>query len=362
MKYTLEKIFKEFGQFDKIVTLSFFPDSPSFFEYPDLMTGMFCYSPKERLKSEELSLGENKTYGFIRFKEILNEINENQKTYLLRIGINCEFISNIFTLKGFNQENKFHSEQRRELPKPNIIEIDIEDNFDYDSMFINLNKRKIQDGYKLTPEELAEYNGISLNFKEQEIYDSEFYKSKTEKLERLVRKHFLKSRLRHKHANDKEIEELNNIENQELIHKIIVLQKEIKRAGVGIKNFDIIRPKIEKLFPFLLEFTEKKLTNGKIPVWLSFERFLHIFLEHVHETNLGENFKDKTKFQYLINDIYRLIENVLVSIDDEIQNHFLTKPDKNFKRHGELAIYYNGDYYVIAINPSGLLMTFYKRQ
>jgi len=33
MKYSIEKIFKDFGQFDKIVTLSFYPESPSSPDY-----------------------------------------------------------------------------------------------------------------------------------------------------------------------------------------------------------------------------------------------------------------------------------------------------------------------------------------
>ena len=128
------------------------------------------------------------------------------------------------------------------------------------------------------------------------------------------------------------------------------------------KNFEKIRPQIEQITPFLLEFNEKRLTHGKFPIWLNYERFLHIFLEHVNEVNLGGNFEDKTKFQYLIDDIFRLIEIVIDSIEYEIQKHFVEKSGKNFKRHGEMAVYYKGDYYVIAINPDGLLMTFYKRE
>lgn len=365
MKYSIEKTFKEFGQFDKIVTISFFTDSSSHSEYPDLMTGTFYYSPREIAELEDRIHETNNSNGFVKFKEILNEVNDEQKTNLIRIGINCEDISSIFFLPEYNQENKFQSKQIRKLPKPNIIEIDIDDSFKYDSFFINSHERKIADGCKLTPAEEAEYLGISLNFDARDIEsinNSEYIDNETGKLKISIKKYFLKSRLRHKQANDEEIEELKEIENQELVHKILVLRKEITRAGIGNDNFDKIKPQIEQIIPFLLEFNEKRLTHGKFPVWLSYERFLHIFLEHVNETNLGGNFEDKTKFQYLIDDIFRLTEIVLDSIEKDIQKHFIERPDKNYKRHGEMAVYYNGDFYVIAINPSGLLMTFYKRQ
>jgi hypothetical protein len=82
----------------------------------------------------------------------------------------------------------------------------------------------------------------------------------------------------------------------------------------------------------------------------------------VNETNPGGTFENKTRFQYLIDDILDLIPRVLDVVEEEIQRHFVETPEQNFKRHGEMSVYYNGDYYAIDINPSGLLMTFYKRE
>ncbi|MCL6102077.1 MAG: hypothetical protein M1292_06235 [Bacteroidetes bacterium] len=361
MKYHIEEIFKEFGQFDRIVTISFFTDSPSYSEYPDLLTGTFYYTPKERADLEERIHNTFKTVGFVKFKEVLKETSNEQNRNLRQAGINCEDISTIFFLSEFNNENKFQSTQTKKLPNPNIIEID--DNFDYESIFVNLYSRKIADGDRLTPEEEAEFFGLSLSFEGKDIEsisDPELVNNDPGKLLTRIKKYYLKSRLTHNHASDDEINELKEIEFQEIKQKILVLRKEIERVGIRKENIDIIKCRIEHIVPELLQFREKRLTHGKFAVWLNYKRFLHIFLEHVSETNLGGNFESKTKFQYVKDDIFRLIEIVLDIVYDEIQKHFIEKPEKNFKRHGEMAIYYDGDYYALDINPSGLLMTFYK--
>jgi len=352
MKYSLEKIYKDFGQFDKVVTLSFFPNSPSFTEYPEYMTGLFFYTPKEIKQMEESIQKDKSSVGLVKFKEILNELDVNKKKHLIRNGLNCEDISYVFFLPHFNQVNEFKLKETRNLPKPNVIEIDIDDNFDYDSMLVNLNKRKLSSGYQLTPEETAENIGILLNLENKNLEEIE---NEKKEIKILIKKYYIKSRIRHKRATEDEINELKDIENQEIATKIEILRNEIKKAGIEKKDFEKNHQIIEQVTPFLIEFTEKRLTHGTFPVWLNYERFLHIFLGHVSELNLGGNFDDKTKFQYLIDDIIRLIEIVLDTIEDEIQYHFTENNGKNFKRHGEMAVYYKGDFYVIAINPDGLL-------
>lgn len=356
MKYSIEKIYQDFGQFDKVVTITFQPDSPSFQEYPEYMTGVFIYTPKERKEMEELIKQEIANAGNIKFKELLNEVEGDKKDFLLKKGINSEEIFSVFTLPEFNLANEFKSTETRRLAEPNIIEVDLGDDFDYDSMLLNLNDRKLSSGYKLTPDETAEDIGTRLNYEKVNM------EGIREDLKVPIRKYFLKSRERNKKATDAEIDELHHLETKEITNKISLLREEIKSAGIAKKNFEKIKPQIEELTPFILKFNEKRLTHGKFVIWLNYERFLHIFLGHVDEANLGGKFEDKTKFQYVIDEIFRLIEIVLDSIEDEIQKHFAETPGKNFKRHGEMAVYYKGDFYVIAINPDGLLMTFYKKE
>lgn len=356
MRYSIEKIYQDFGQFDKVVTLSFYPDSPSFEEYPEYITGIFHYTPIERKEMEEIIQQNNSSIGFIKFKELNNEINVEKKYFLIKRGVNCEDLSSVFTFPLFNKSNESKSTVTRKLAEPNIIEVDFDDDFNCDLLLLYLNDRKFSRDDKLTPDETAEDLGTRLNYEKVELGGAQ------EELKAPIRKHFLKCRVRNKKATEAEVDELRILESKEIANKISILRGKIKKAGITKKNFEKIKPQIEDLTPFLLKFNERRLNQGKFVVWLNYERFLHIFLGHVNETNLGGKFEDKTKFQYLIDDIFRLIEIVLVSIEDEIQKYFGETSGKNFKRHGEMAVYYKGDYYVVAINPDGLLMTFYKRE
>ncbi len=355
MKYSIEKIYQDFGQFDKVVTITFHFGSPTFQENPEYITGVFIYTPMERKEMEELIQQEKANAGNIKFKELLNEVDSDKKDFLINHGINCEEIFSIFAFPEFNQTNDFNSTETRKLAEPNIIEVDLDDDFNYDSILLSLNDRKLLRGYKLTPDESAEDIGTRMNYEKVDI-------KVQEELKVPIRKYFLKTRERNKKATEAEIDELHFLETKEIANKISILREEIKSAGIAKKNFEKIKPQIEELTPFILKFNERRLTHKKFVIWLNYERFLHIFLGHVNEANLGGKFEGKTKFQYLIDDIFRLIEIVLDLIEDEIQKHFAETPGKNFKRHGEMAVYYKGDYYVIAINTDGLLMTFYKRE
>ena len=358
MNYTIESIYHDFGQYDKVVTLNFLNGSPSFEEYPDYLTGTFYYTPKERVELENSVKEGKSTPGYVKFEEVLNHVTKYQKETLIMTGMNTEDISSIFYLKQYHTENKFASDAIRKLPDPHIIEIDLNKNFDHDSFLINFTKSRISHGDLLTPGELAEFRGIVLNLEGKNF---ESIEEEPDGIKLSIKKHFLGSRLRHKQANPEERKELEQIIIQEFDSKLALLNKEIINAGIGKKKYSEIKQQLTHLIPQILKFDEKRLAHGKFPVWLNYERFLHILLRHVNETNPGGNFENKSRFQYLINDILYLIETVIDIVYKDIMTHFRENPNKHFKRQGELSVYFNGDYYVIDIRPDGLLMTFYRK-
>jgi hypothetical protein len=107
-------------------------------------------------------------------------------------------------------------------------------------------------------------------------------------------------------------------------------------------------------------FEPRSLLLSKPSIYLEFDRFIHIFLRHVSEIQTGERFEVKTVFQYKLKDIMRLMELVLDDIKGDIEEHFRNTPTQNFKRHGEMSVYFQGDYYVINIRADGKLMDFYR--
>lgn len=66
------------------------------------------------------------------------------------------------------------------------------------------------------------------------------------------------------------------------------------------------------------------LIDWFIPIQLTFERYVHIYVKHVEETKFGEGqFKNRSFFDYKHTEILTLIKSVLKSIEDEIKEHFL---------------------------------------
>lgn len=261
-----------------------------------------------------------------------------------------------------HSKNEFIYKETRKLHEPVILETDLSD-FNYDSFLINFNKIRISNGYKLTPEEEFENIGVELNLNNMNIdsiTDKTKIDDKTGKLKEPILYHYLLSKQRKKNLTPDEQVKLTEIEVRTVIRKSTIIKDEIKQSLNNWKQLVAYKPQLELITKHLIDFRSKRYTHGKFPIWIDLERFVHILLRHVAETNIGEGFKDKSKFQYVIDNIHLLIETVLKSVDSEIQKHFQYSSDKPFKRHGKMSVYYNGDYYVIHIDNTGRLMTFYK--
>jgi hypothetical protein len=71
------------------------------------------------------------------------------------------------------------------------------------------------------------------------------------------------------------------------------------------------------------------------------------------------NFKNKTVFQYDFKNVRNVITRVIESVSKEIEDEFTANPTKKFGRQGTRAVYYNGNYYRVEIEPSGRLLTFH---
>ena len=144
-------------------------------------------------------------------------------------------------------------------------------------------------------------------------------------------------------------------------NRLDIINKELQRASEKVKELPSKYPEEFKyVYGLSLFYRPERLIHGQHPVYLDFDRFIHIFLGHVAETKIGERHETNTLIQYKINDIKRLMKLVLDKISADIQQHFNDSPGKDFHRNGSRSVYYKGDYYVIHIDKNGRLMAFYK--
>ena len=100
----------------------------------------------------------------------------------------------------------------------------------------------------------------------------------------------------------------------------------------------------------------------KFPIWWNLERFLHIYLRHVKETNVGERFVGKSLFKYSFKNVRRIVSAVIKQEYEEIEKHFATGTKSNFKRQGKRAVYYDGVYYRFEIDYTGLIVVFHPEE
>lgn len=113
-----------------------------------------------------------------------------------------------------------------------------------------------------------------------------------------------------------------------------------------------------KLLAIAYRFEDEVLLSWSKSIWWDLERFLHIIIRHTSDLQNGK-YKEKTTFQYEFPNIRELIKSVIISVEKEIEEEFKANPNKNFKRQGKRAIYFNGNYYRVEIEPSGRLLTFH---
>ena len=94
---------------------------------------------------------------------------------------------------------------------------------------------------------------------------------------------------------------------------------------------------------------------------MSYKSFLHIYLRHVKELSVEHQLAERSKFQLEEKDLKATMDIVLNDLNEEYQAYKDEHPNNRFFRKGEMAYYYNGDYYDVDILPDGQIGSFYKR-
>lgn len=88
------------------------------------------------------------------------------------------------------------------------------------------------------------------------------------------------------------------------------------------------------------------------------ESYVHIVCRHL--LNLKIEKIKKSVIPYLLKDLQVLIHRIVNMIYSEWQNFSRENPAKNFSKYGAESLYYNGNYYVIHIEPDGRIVSFYN--
>ena len=362
--FTQEQLYEYAGREDRVATMTLRQGSETFNTYGDLLTGQFVYTQKERLALESDRTALNGVAN-IKAKELLS-VNDTLKAKLLTDGIPTKDIVELLVSPTIEDSNTFPSTDLRKLK---TLEIPFEargEGKDIGWIYGWL-YRQIADGTALTPEERAQYLAYKLILDPDHLTDEErkkIYNTNGAISNPEVAYFYLKWKEDAHQLTEKDRANLQTVFKCRIAHRFEVLDNELKSMGLSLNKLTQEHPeKAALLLSRAACFNEQRYNIvGKNLMYLSFDSFVHIYLRHVKELTVSNQFGERSKFQLAEKDLLPTMRKVLGALNEEYQTYKESHPDNRFFRKGSMAYYFNGDYYDIDILPDGQVGTFYKRK
>ena len=152
------------------------------------------------------------------------------------------------------------------------------------------------------------------------------------------------------------------LKKDRIAKRLDVLKDELKKVGIPFNKFrKDYKDQAVFILNRLFSFCDHSLNSiGKYPLYMDFRSFLHIYLRHVEDVNMGAQMAQKDKFQLYEKDILLMIEHVMHELNTEYQLYRESQSNTQFRKYGDEAIYCMGDYYELSVDKDGRLETFYK--
>ena len=365
MRFSIEEFYSLYGQYDKTIGIYFRPSSNSFKQYGNFITGDIYYTQSERSLLQKMIENENldRNDGNVKLKVHLPEISSEIKERLITDGFLASDALEVIA-SASPYKNKYIQQGIKTLPKPTIINVAYQPIHNAHQMSIDLNSYKMEHGYKLAPFEIVEHNASILFLYKEKLTPEDlalFLDDTTGEIRDDINYQYLTNKFLNTELTTAEHANWKSLASAQSKKRVALLIKEMQRSHDKIKELQIHRGKaIATLVKMSSMFKDQRLITSNYPVWLDYERFLHIFMRHVRETKVGERFLDKSVFSYEFKEILDLIKIIINTIAQELDEHFATYPEKTFFRKGEQALHFQGDFYSLEVDTNGRLLTFYK--
>lgn len=361
--YSIERLFDLAGKEDRVITVSFREDSPSYSIWGDSVTCCLLFTEKERHKLEEsLNNGES-NYGKVRAKYLLFELTKEQKDRLGTEGFDSKDVIEVLVAPLLQKENVYNGDKPRKLnqlrieiiPQPPLEVIKFE--------FGVLCKFQ-EHGMLLTPSESVDFLAMKLILGGR-LSDEEtatvFDKDKNIHNKPVSRRYlFYKSRLQELSDDEKTAQvQLGLMRSFE---RLAYLDNRLKEMGSSLEKLNTENKKLcEQMVLKAQEFNEVRLNHiGRYPVFLTFEGYIHIALRHIQDWQFGDYYKERDMFQLREEDVVPTLSRIVDDLNEEYQMKKAERPNYQFRKFGKNSIYLNGDYYMIHIAADGSIENFSK--
>lgn len=355
------RIYELVGRDDGVPTLSFRKGSSMDVLYPEGVTVSFVYTLTERKQLEEnmRSLDDNDT---VAAKLLL--IGDDFAVNKDIVEICVRDITDILCTTKTDERNKFHSKELRSLNTLTIPLRKMSKGQDIGWIYGYL-KRMKDEGVALMPQEESQLLAYKLICDKDSLTDEDkeqIFNDKGKVANKDVSYYYLKFKKEAGLLSEEDERLLKKLDENRFSERLVILDEELRKAGMNRKKLCVDYPSKAK---FLLEqmdiFCEKRFNGaGKHLLYLNFESFTHIYLRHVEEMKMKNQFEERDKFQLKEDDVLQVLGLVMRAVNGEYQIWKEKNPNGRFYRAGKMAYYFNGDYYCFDVDPDGRISTFYK--
>lgn len=363
-KYFIEKIYEYVGREDRVATLTFFPESESYKLYGNHLTVVFQYSQKERLDLDERTKDKNlKTFGYVKAKCLVQALTEDAVNSLSVNGINTEDIASLVTMYGF-ERNTFHSEEKREIKTHTIKMTSKPKGGDYDWIY-GFAKKQVKDGVDLSPNERDLYLACKYYYEPAQLTEEEkieMFCGTDGKLKENIEREYLSIKYHRLEITDEELKRHLELYISLSKERNEVLNKYLIQSGSSLKKLEVENKELaDELKSKVLSFKDSSLNFGnKHAIYLDIDGYLHIFMRHVEEMKVNNQFTHKDNFQWNLDDVMTVIKHVVEKVNAEFQEYVEQTKGSQFKKYGDQSIYFEGDYYAVYIAANGRLESLFK--
>lgn len=360
--FTQNEIYEYAGAKDCVATLTLSQKSAKVFG--ESLTVVFMYYQKDRMALEKDRMALNDISN-VKAKELLGELDETLYAQLLKDGIPTKDIIGMLVGPASDENNTYGSSLLR---KPKVLEIPIEREGSGDDIYVMYGGlcHFIADGIELTPEEHNEYLAYKMVLEREKLTEKEREEIFDENgviVNQEVGYFWLLWKKETGKMTEKNKTDLMQLSQNRIANRFGLADKELRNMGLSFEKLVKSYPeKAALLFSKIISFHEHRYNVvGKHLLYMSFESFLHIYLRHVKELAVENQFGERSKFQLAEKDLKATMDIVLGALNDEYQTYKDEHPNNRFFRKGNMAYYYNGDYYDVDILPDGQIGSFYKR-
>ena len=358
--FTQEEIYEYAGANDCVATLTLNQESAKL--YGESLTVVFVYYPKERIALEKDRTALNDISN-VKAKELLGKLDGSLYVQLLKIP--AKDIVEMLVGPDSEENNTYASPLLR---KPKVLEIPIEGEDNGKDIYFMYGAlcHFIADGIGLTPEEHNEYLAYKIVLEREKLTDKEreeIFDKNGAIVNQEVGYFWLLWKKEAGKLTEKNKTDLMHLSQNRIANRFSLADKELQNMGLSFEKLAKTYPgKAALLFSKIVNFHEYRYNVvGKHLLYMSFESFLHIYLRHVKELAVENQFGERSKFQLAEKDLKATMDIVLGALNDECQTYKDEHPNSRFFRKGNMAYYYNGDYYDVDILPDGQIGSFYKR-